>query len=1258
MGLPPAKNGNPIGYPDVKTYARIPQVLEVPNLIQSQISSYDWFKTEALQEVYQEISPIADYTGKKYELHFLEHYFRPPKYSPPESKEREITFSQPLYVRTRLVMKDTGEIKEQEIFMGDIPMMTPNGTFIINGAERVVVSQLVRSPGIYFVYERNLVSDRNLCFAKLIPSRGAWLEFETSNKDVLSVKVDRKRKVSATTFLRALGVASDDELLDLFKDVDTDENHHYIQSTLDRDPAPEARELTYRNDDLRSLWDWLRPDDEFDATLAKRIAGAQIEFYRRLRPGEPPSLENSRNLIRNLFFGPRRYDLGRVGRYKLNRRLNQTSNADLMTLSLDDLVAVIRTMIRINQGEGPPDDIDHLGNRRVRAVGELVQNQVRVGLLRMERMVKEKMTLVDPETAAPQGLVNIRPVVAAVREFFGGSQLSQFMDQTNPLAELTHKRRLSALGPGGLSRERAGFDVRDVHFSHYGRICPIETPEGPNIGLLSSLASYARVNSYGFIESPYRWVLKSLPSNSPDLDGRTVTADVVDESGKVIVGRGKSIGRKKATTIRELPEGTVIQVRPFVASGGEDVVYLSADQEEIHRVAQANSRMDSLNQFVDERVEIRIGETYTEASPDVVDLIEVSPMQIMSVSAALIPFLEHDDANRALMGSNMQRQAVPLLRPQAPIIGTGIESRVARDSGQMVLAEASGSVTSVTGREIVVTDNEGKDFHHPLIKFARTNQGTCFDQRPNVSKGDVVQVGGILADSSSTDNGELALGQNVLVAFMSWEGYNYEDAIIVSERLVKEDYFTSTHIEKHEMEARETKLGPEEITRDIPNVGEASLRDLDEQGIIRVGAEVGPGDILVGKVTPKGETELTAEEKLLRAIFGEKSRDVKDTSLRVPHGERGKVIDVKVLNRSNRDDLPPGVNEAVRVWIAQTRKISVGDKMAGRHGNKGVVARILSEEDMPFLADGTPVDIILNPIGVPSRMNLGQVLETHLGWAARGLNFRANTPVFDGARDDSIEDALARVSFAQAAGAIDSGPTDGSSQVDYSKLEAWLAERGFDAGYLFDDSVRGAAQEACLRIWLKEEAGEDPEDLSLEEMHQLVLNIHRDRKIAPPTFGKFELFDGRSGEAFDQLVTVGSIYILKLIHLVEDKIHARSTGPYSMITQQPLGGKAQFGGQRFGEMEVWALEAYSAAYNLQEVLTVKSDDVAGRVKTYEAVVKGESIGQPGVPESFNVLLKELQSLGLSVELLNEDERPSLTQTISDDTELYQPLEAI
>ena len=1246
--------------PDVRSYSRIPQVLDVPNLIQSQIQSYDWFKNDGLAEVYQEISPIADYTGKKYDLHFQGHYFREPKYSPQDSKEREITFAQPLYVKTRLVMKETGEIKEQEIFMGDIPMMTHNGTFIINGAERVVVSQLVRSPGIYFVYERNPASNRNLCFAKLIPSRGAWLEFETSSKDVLSVKVDRKRKVSASTFLRALGVADDEVMLSMFTDIDTNENHKYMQSTLERDPVIETKEISFKEDDLKSLWEWLHPDDEYNGEAARRIAAAQVEFYRRLRPGEPPSLENSRTLIRNLFFSARRYDLGRVGRYKLNRRLGMPENAELMTLTLEDVVQVIRTMIRINQGDGHPDDIDHLGNRRVRAVGELVQNQVRVGLLRMERMVKEKMTLVDPETAAPQGLVNIRPVVAAVREFFGGSQLSQFMDQTNPLAELTHKRRLSALGPGGLSRERAGFDVRDVHFSHYGRICPIETPEGPNIGLLSTLASYARVNPYGFIESPYRRVLHELPKDSPDLKGRTVTEAVMDPDGGTIVGRGRAIGANKIKAIGRLADGAMVKVQPFVASGAHDVIYLSADQEEDFRIAQANAKLDDLNQFMEEKVEIRVGDHYTQEPPNLIEFMDVSPMQIMSVSAALIPFLEHDDANRALMGSNMQRQAVPLLRPQAPTVGTGIEGRVARDSGQLVTASSAGVVTSVNGRDIIVTDEEGVDHSHPVIKFSRTNQGTCFDQRPIATKGDVVEVGSVLADSSSTNNGELALGQNVLVAFMSWEGYNYEDAIIVSERLYRDDYFTSIHIEKHEMEARETKLGPEEITRDIPNVGEISLRDLDERGIIRVGADVGPGDILVGKVTPKGETELTAEEKLLRAIFGEKSRDVKDTSLRVPHGERGKVIDVKVLNRENRDDLSPGVNEAVRVWIAQTRKISVGDKMAGRHGNKGVVARILPEEDMPYLADGTPVDIILNPIGVPSRMNLGQVLETHLGWAARGLNFRANTPVFDGAQDTAVEDALARVWFAEKAGASSVTNGEGPPSVDYSRVDEWLTERGYNPADIFDQDKIGVAQEACLRMWLTEEAGEDTSGLDSEQLDKLALKVHREQEqnIAPPTFGKFKIYDGRSGETFDQLVTVGSIYILKLIHLVEDKIHARSTGPYSMITQQPLGGKAQFGGQRFGEMEVWALEAYSAAYNLQEVLTVKSDDVAGRVKTYEAIVKGEPIGQPGVPESFNVLLKELQSLGLAVQLLNEENRPPLTQGISGDTELFQPLEAI
>ena len=1249
--------GTSSGLARVKSYARIPEVLDVPHLIDSQIQSYNWFKTDGLSEVFREFSPITDYTGKKYELHFLDHNFEDPKLSSTECKELEKTYSQPLTLKAQLIKLENNERLEQDIFMGEIPLMTENGTFIINGAERVVVSQLVRSPGVYFKYEKNTTTDRNLCVAQIIPSRGAWLEFETSSKDILSVKVDRKRRVSVTTFFRALGLTRD-EIVGRFADVDIDERHQYIQTTLERDQAAAERDPHFREEDLRNMWNRLPIEREFQIETARQIASAQIELYRRLRPGEPPSVENASNLIHTSFFDGRRYDLGRVGRYKFSRRLGIEGREGLRTLDLDDILQVVRTLILVNRGEERADDIDHLGNRRVRAVGELVQNQVRIGLSRMERMVKEKMTLVDVEEVAPRGLVNVRPVVAAVREFFGGSQLSQFMDQTNPLAELTHKRRLSALGPGGLSRERAGFDVRDVHFSHYGRICPIETPEGPNIGLLSSLSSYARTNPYGFIESPYRRVLKTISSAAAELEGRVVTEDVVDEGGKVLVSSGKRIPRSKVKAIQDLPAGTILRVRPYVAGGPEFVEYMSADREENYRIAQANSELDELGQFVHDRVEIRLGENYIQDTPDAVELMDVSPMQIMSISAALIPFLEHDDANRALMGSNMQRQAVPLLRPQVPVVGTGIEERVARDSGQVVLAKATGVVSSVSGREIIITDADGVDHSHDLVKFSRTNQGTCFDQRTIVQKGDRVLQQDTLADSSSTDQGKLALGQNVLVAFMSWEGYNYEDAIIISERLVKDDQFTSIHIEKHEMEARETKLGPEEITRDIPNVGETSLRDLDERGIIRVGADVGPGDILVGKVTPKGETELTAEEKLLRAIFGEKSRDVKDTSLRVPHGERGKVIDVKILNRANRDDLPPGVNEAVRVWIAQTRKISVGDKMAGRHGNKGVVSRILPVEDMPFLADGTPVDMILNPIGVPSRMNLGQVLETHLGWAARGLNFRAQTPVFDGASDDSIEDSLSRLWFAEQSGAIDGGPTDWSPRINFSLVEDWLKERGYDSDRLFDDRYHGEARDACLHIWLKDVAGVEADGMDSEQMHEEALKAHREKRIAPPIFGKFQLYDGRTGDAFDQLVTVGSIYMLKLIHLVEDKIHARSTGPYSMITQQPLGGKAQFGGQRFGEMEVWALEAYSAAYNLQEVLTVKSDDVAGRVKTYEAIVKGEPIGQPGVPESFNVLLKELQSLGLSVELLNEEDRPSLGDGMGDDTELYEPLEAI
>ena len=1228
-----------------RSYAHIPQILDVPNLIEVQVRSYNWFKTTAIKKVLEEVSPIQDFTGNKYELSFYDHYFKEPKHTDIESKEKEITYAVPLYVKCKLVMKETGEIKEQDIFMGDVPVMTNHGTFIINGAERVVVSQLVRSPGVYFTLEKDIPSDRDLCYAKLIPYRGSWLEFETSSKDVISVKVDRKRKVAITTFLRALGIATDEELHDTFADVDVNPSHRYISSTLERNQLPEEKGSSFREDNLRAIWEFLRPSVPFNNEQAQTVALAQLEFYRLLRPGEPPSLENAWVLIRNLFFEPRRYDLAHVGRYKLNTRLGLNIALDTSILTMEDLIAIIKTIISVNNGDGEVDDIDHLGNRRVRPVGELVQNQMRVGLLRMERMVRERMTLIDSDQATPQALVNIRPVVAAIREFFGGSQLSQFMDQTNPLAELTHKRRLSALGPGGLSRDRAGFDVRDVHFSHYGRICPIETPEGPNIGLLSSLATYARINELGFIESPYRRVLQDLPNSDEDLKGRKLAEDINGEDGETIGRERQVITARMYQAIAALPPCT-IKVRPFVSSSPSDIVYLSADKEAQYSIAHANQTLDSKNHFVNDRVEVRGGEKPALVPVERVNLMDVSPMQIVSVSASLIPFLEHDDANRALMGSNMQRQAVPLVKPEAPLVATGIEGRVARDSGQVVISQVDGVVSSATGERITVVDAQGEEHKYRLTKFARTNQGTCFNQRSIVQKGHAVKVEDILADSSSTEKGQLALGQNLLVAFMSWEGYNYQDAIIISEELVKNDRLTSVHVEKHEVEARETKLGPEEITPDIPNVGEDSLRDLDELGIIRVGAEVGPGDILVGKVTPKGETELTAEEKLLRAIFGEKSRDVKDTSLRVPHGERGKVILVKVLNKLDGDELPPGVNEAVRVWVAQTRKISVGDKIAGRHGNKGVVSRILPVEDMPFLPDGTPIDIILNPIGVPKRMNLGQVLETHLGWVAKYLNFRALTPVFDGATDADIEEGLAKVWLAQKAGAMKMSPGDGVPSVDSERLGDWLREKGFAPDKFLQDASSGEARRACLKIWLGE-AGVDTDGLSDEALWQEASRLHTQDQAAPPIFGKTILYDGRTGEPFDQPVTVGQIYMMKLSHLVEDKIHARSTGPYSLITQQPLGGKAQFGGQRFGEMEVWALEAYSAAYNLQEMLTVKSDDVSGRVKTYEAIVKGEDVGQPGVPESFNVLLKELQSLGLAVELMSdkEEELPVSTDLV-------------
>jgi DNA-directed RNA polymerase subunit beta len=1125
-----------VSLPERVSFARIPEIRPMPNLIQVQLDSFEWFKREGLRELFAEISPIEDYGAtKSLKLEFIvpENPFEQPKYTEEQCRERDATYAAPLYVIARLTNTDTGLIQEKSIFMGDFPLMTKEGTFIINGAERVVVSQLVRSPGVYFTAEEDPATGRPLFAAKLIPNRGAWLEFETSNKDQLSVKIDRKRKIPITTLLRAMAaigqfdpgrtettpdLRTDAGILEAFKEVDTGD-HRFISATLEKDPIKTPEE-------------------------------ALKEVYKKLRPGDPVTNENAATLVKNLFYMPRRYDLGPVGRYKLNRKMDLAIPQTVRTLTQDDVIAIIRRMVELNNGHGHKDDIDHLGNRRVRSVGELIQSQFRVGLLRMERVVKERMAIAqDPAAATPNQLINIRPVVAAMREFFGGSQLSQFMDQTNPLAEIGHKRRLSALGPGGLSRERAGFDVRDVHHSHYGRICPIETPEGPNIGLIGNMATYAQINPYGFIETPYRKVIHGLEADNPELEGQTLLRDVLDAKGNVLAKAGERVDQELQQKLAKALKAQKVTIRPIVS---HEVDYLTADDEERYVIAQANAPLDPDGHFVSNRVLARHGEGFVQETATRVDYMDISPRQAVSVAAAMIPFLEHDDVNRALMGANMQRQAVPLLRPQAPIVGTGIERQVAADSGQVALAKASGEVVNVTAREIVILDDEGVEHTHKLRKFIRSNQGTCINQRPIVHKGDRVVEGQPIADSSATENGELALGQNILVAFMVWEGGNFEDAILISERIVREDLFTSIHIEKHEVEARDTKLGPEEITRDIPNVGDEGLRNLDDRGIIYIGAEVGPGDILVGKITPKGETELTAEEKLLRAIFGEKAREVKDTSLRVPHGERGKVVEVKVFSRENNDELPPGVNQLVRVSIAQKRKIGAGDKMAGRHGNKGVISRVLPVEDMPFLPDGTPVDIILNPLGVPHRMNIGQIMETHLGWAAERLGFTVASPVFDGASEADIEELLAQAGL--------------------------------------------------------------------------------------PVSGKTQLFDGRTGDAFDTDVTVGYIYMLKLAHLVEDKVHARSTGPYSLITQQPLGGKAQFGGQRFGEMEVWALEAYGASNILQEILTVKSDDVSGRVKTYEAIVKGEPIVEPGVPESFKVLVKELQSLGINVEVLNEDEQ--------------------
>ena len=1241
----------------VETYGRIGNVLDVPNLIKVQLDSFQWFTRQpsprdsddtkpGLRELFDEISPIQDFTGSKMDLIFGDYEFREPKHSMAECRERDMTYAAPLFVDVELRIKESGEIKEQRLFFGDFPIMTNRGTFIINGAERVVVSQLVRSPGVYYTIENDPASGRRLCYAKLIPNRGAWLEFETSNRHVVSVKVDRKRKIPVTTLVRAIDLPG---LLP--GDQDNPRYAKYFAATarLATSHAPEDEKA--RDSALRELENELGSDDRVIAIFEKVDTGeieyikttlskeptknkheALLDFYRRIRPGDPPTLENARNLVNTLFFNARRYDLGRVGRHKLNKRLELEKPTTQRWLRPYDLVSIMAEVISINNGRGHSDDIDHLGNRRVRAVGELIQQQFRVGLLRMERVVRERMTITDPAEATPSALINIRPVVAAMKEFFGGSQLSQFMDQTNPLAEITHKRRLSALGPGGLSRDRAGFDVRDVHHSHYGRICPIETPEGPNIGLIGSLATYGRLNDFGFIETPYRVVIKELSPEDPALLGRTVRLDVMDASGAILATAGQRVDAAAAATLRRW--GGRVPIRAFVS---DEIRYLTADEEDKFSVGQANAFLDAGGHFVEDRIETRVQDGFKMVTPESVDFLDVSPKQMVSVATALIPFLEHDDANRALMGSNMQRQAVPLVRPEVPLVGTGMERRAAVDSGHVATADGPGVVIEASGNQIVVKydDPDLGTKTYPLVKFTRSNQGTCLNQRSLVMRGERLEKDRPLLDSSSTQGGDLALGQNVLVAFMSWEGYNFEDAIIISQNLIREDKFTSIHIEKHEVEARDTKLGPEEITRDIPNVGEESLADLNEDGIIRIGAEVREGDILVGKITPKGETELTAEEKLLRAIFGEKAREVKDTSLRVPHGERGKVIDVRVFSRDDHEGLPAGVNKLVRVGIAQRRKISEGDKMAGRHGNKGVISRILPREDMPYLVDGTPIDIILNPIGVPSRMNIGQVLETHLGWAANTLGFRAVTPVFDGANDLDIEDAIGRAWMAMESGAVFYiDPRDRG--FDRPRAEAWTEARGYSTASVWSSPEPGAAKRACLEIWLAEAGHPEAKGQPIETIEELALHVYKTTNVPPPLFGKMVLRDGRSGETFDQPITVGYIYMLKLIHLVEDKIHARSTGPYSLITQQPLGGKAQFGGQRFGEMEVWALEAYGAAHILQELLTVKSDDVVGRVKTYEAIVKGEDVLEPGVPESFKVLVKELQSLGLSVEVSNDE----------------------
>ncbi len=1269
-----------------KSYARIDVELTLPDLIEVQLESFNRLKEDGLKDLFNELSPIESY-NKGMKLYFpsntpeaveneLTYWFGEPKHTMEECVERDLTYASPLYVSVFLAGPDVNEPIKQDIFLGDFPEMTEKGTFIINGTERVVVSQLIRSPGVYFESTPDRATGRPLAMAKLIPDRGAWMEFETRKTDYLTLRFNRKRIVPVTIFLRALAAVddgsgtsplkdgTDEELLKLFSDVDDNPERLFITSTFAQEP-------------------------EWDLSDGITIAeAALLEFFRRMRPGDPATLDNARDFLIEQLFDQRHYDLESVGRYKLNQKLDLHDEISInhRTVTDWDIVRLVRRMIMINNGMESPDDIDHLGNRRAKTVGELIQNKLRIGLRRMERVIKERMSIRDQDQLSPVTLINIRPVVAALREFFGSSQLSQFMDQTNPLAELRHKRTLSALGPGGLRRERAGFDVRDVHHSHYGRICPIETPEGPNIGLIGRLASFARVNKYGFIETPYRRVVTSLKPEDPRLEGRALREDVVHpKSGKVYGKAGDRVDAKMAKAIARLKIDGV-KVVPFVTG---EVEYLSADVEDRYVLAQANTPLDEKMEFVNPRVSSRSHSSFVFSLPENIDYMDVAPHQIVGISAALIPFLEHDDANRALMGSNMQAQAVPLLKPDVPQVSTGMEFDAARDSGQVVVAEEDGEVVSVTGKSIVIRAKDGKLHTYQLRKYDRSNQSTCIDQHPAVVKGQIVRVNDVIADSSSTESGELALGQNVAVAFISWEGGNFEDAILISERLVQDDAFTSVHIEKHEVESRDTRLGPEEITRDIPNVGEEAIKDLDERGIIRIGAEVGPNDILVGKISPKGEKELTPEERLLRAIFGEKSRDVKDTSLRMPHGERGKVVDVKVFTREENSDLSAGVDMMVRVSVAQSRKITAGDKMAGRHGNKGVVSKVVSAEDMPFLPDGTPVDIILNPLGVPGRMNIGQVLETHLGWASSRLGFRAITPVFDGATEVEIEAELARAwmidqswkETGEAAWAwlqeyeYDPEMIQDDNEVRRLYMEAWLGDRGYNVYQLISDlsyARRSVLREwlrdrdydpdqmlyfglsedeivaedlprleldqnainACLKLWLQE-MGENVAKLNDEKLRDKAESSMLKTGVPTPILGKQVLRDGKTGEPYDQPVTVGVMTMLKLHHLVEDKVHARSTGPYSLVSQQPLGGKAQFGGQRFGEMEVWALEAYGAAYTLQEMLTVKSDDVQGRVKTYEAIVKGEPIEEPSIPAAFRVLVKELQSLGLAVEAVSD-----------------------